>query len=217
MMIAVFAPASRSSAVNASVVVTNFAVPSARTCSDVRSPLAGCAVWPAFWKCAPAELKSPDAPPVGATELASHLPTEWMCRPWKPGVSLPGAVVSTVTVAKPPANSMSAVATVVPSASFSWAVSFSPLGSVWPACPCPLSLGEADGAGEPVQIDGVVPGDVAMGSFGLQALKARTGTANKAAAAAVLIMGKSLAGDRHDHARRLLGQLGAPRSPGRAQ
>src|ERR1700704_5114215 len=197
MMIAVFAPASRSSAVNASVVVTNFAVPAARTCSDVRSPLAGCAVWPAFWKCAPAELKSPGAPPVGATELASHLPTEWMCRPWKPGVSSPGAVVSTVTVAKPPANSMSAVATVVPSASFSWAVSFSPLVAA-------VALGDADGDGEPVQIDGVVPGDVAGCSGGLQALKASTGTANKAAAAAVLIMGQSLAGDRHDHARRLL-------------
>ncbi len=23
----------------------------------------------------------------GATELGSHLPTWWMCRPWKPGVS----------------------------------------------------------------------------------------------------------------------------------
>ena len=45
---------------------------------------------PATWKCPPAELKSPGAPPVGATELASHLPTEWMCRPWKPGVSSPG-------------------------------------------------------------------------------------------------------------------------------
>ena len=81
-----------------------------------------------------------------------------MCRPWKPGVSSPGAVVSTVTVAKPPANSKSAVATVVPSASFSWAVSFSPLGSFALAGPCQPSLAEAEGAGEPVQTDGVVPG-----------------------------------------------------------
>jgi hypothetical protein len=129
MMIAVLGPASRSSAVNASVVVTSFAVPSWRTCREARSPLAGCAVWPALWKCAPAERKSPGAPPVGAMELGSHFPMEWMCRPWKPGVSLPGVVVSTVTVAKPPVNSMSAVATVVPSASFSWAVSFSPLAA----------------------------------------------------------------------------------------
>jgi len=113
----------------------------------------------------------------------SHLPTEWMCRPWK-RASLTGAVVSTVTVAKPPANSMSAVATVVPSASFSWAVSFSPLGSVWPACPCPLSLGEADGAGEPVQMDGRSAGDVAWVRSDCKRSKARTGTANKAAAAA---------------------------------
>ena len=84
---------------NASVVVTSSPVPSSRTCSDVRSPLAGWPLWPGTWKCAPAELKSPGAPPVGATELASHLPTEWMCRPWKPGVSCTGAVVFTVTVA----------------------------------------------------------------------------------------------------------------------
>ena len=84
---------------NASVVVTSIAEPSSRTCSEVRSPLAGCPVWPGTWKCPPAELKSPGAPPVGATESASHLPTEWMCRPWKPGVSWPGAVVCTVTVA----------------------------------------------------------------------------------------------------------------------
>ena len=99
MMIDVFAPASRSSAVKASVVVTNSPEPSSRTCSDVRSPLAGCPLWPGAWKCAPAELKSPGAPPVGATELASHLPTEWMCSPWKPGDSWPGLVVLTVTVA----------------------------------------------------------------------------------------------------------------------
>jgi len=49
----------------------------------------------------------------------------------------------------------------------------------------------AVGDAEPVQIDGVVPGEVATGSFGLHALKARTGTANKAAAAAVLIMARA--------------------------
>lgn len=43
--------------------------------------------------------KLPGAPPVGATELGSHLPTWWMCRPWKPGVSLPTPVVAIVTVA----------------------------------------------------------------------------------------------------------------------
>lgn len=35
----------------------------------------------------------------GATEFGSHLPTWWMCRPWKPGVSLPTPVVAIVTVA----------------------------------------------------------------------------------------------------------------------
>src|SRR6478752_1338713 len=218
MMIAVFAPPSRSSAVNASVVVTNFAVPSWRTCSDVKSPLAGWLVWPAFWKCAPAELKSPGAPPVGATELASHLPTAWMCRPWKPGVNWPGSIVSTVTVAKPPVNSMSAVATGVPLASFSWAVSFSPVGA-GASVPCPpaLSPGDAEGAGEPVHTDGVVPGVVATGSFGAHALNATTGTAKKAAAATVFSMAKSLAGDRYHHARRLLRQLGDPRLHRRLQ
>src|SRR5689334_4590518 len=217
MMIAVFAPPVRSSAVNASVVVTNFAVPSPRTCSDTRSPLAGWPVWPAFWKCPPAELKSPGAPPVGATELASHLPTEWMCRPWNPGVSLPGVVVSTVTVAKPPANSMSAVATVVPSGDFSWAVSFSPLGAGLSPVEPWVSLADADGAGEPVQTEGVVPGEVAGCSGALHALKATTGTAKKAAAATVFSMRKSLAGDRYDHARRLLCELGESRLHRRLQ
>src|SRR3954467_3041103 len=222
MMIAVLAPPSRSAAVNASVVVINFAVPSWRTCSDVRSPLEGWLVWPAVWKCAPAELKSPGAPPVGATELASHLPTEWMCRPWNPGVNLPGAVVSTVTVAKPPVNSMSAVATAVPSASFSWAVSFSPLAAGPAPSPPSVSLGDADGDGEPVQTGGVVPGEVAGCSGALHALNATTGLAtaaatattgraNTAAPATGLSMCKSLAGDRYDHAWRLLGQLGDPR------
>ena len=54
-----------------------------------------------------------------------------------------------------------------------------------------------------------------MGSFGLHALKATTGTAKKAAAATVFSMRKSLAGDRDYHARRLLGQLGEPRLDGR--
>src|SRR4029077_13643578 len=158
-----------------------------------------------------AELKSPGAPPVGATKLASHLPTEWMCRPWKPGVSTPGAVVSPVRVAQPPGNSMSAVAPGVPLASFSWAVSFSPLATGAASCPPEPSPGEAEGDGEPVQTEGVVPGEGATGSFGLEGLKTRTGTAKKAAAATVFSMAKSLAGDRHDHARRLLGQLGDAR------
>ncbi len=49
-------------------------------------------------KCPPADKKSPGAPPVGAVELASHLPTEWMCTPWKPGLSWPVPVVSMVIV-----------------------------------------------------------------------------------------------------------------------
>src|SRR3954468_22015445 len=108
---------------------------------------------------------------------------------------------------------MSAVATVVPSASFSWAVSFSPLAAAWPVPPPspPPCSGDADGDVEPVQTDGVVPGCVATGSFGLQAHNASAGTANMAAAAAVLSMCKSLTGDRHDHARRLIYHLGDPR------
>ena len=108
-------------------------------------------------ECPPAERKSPGAPPVGATELGSHLPTEWMCRPGKPGVSLAGVVVWTVIVAKPPVKSMSAVATVVPSASFRWAVSFSPVAA-WPVV-CPPLVGDG-AAGD---TDGVVPGEVATG------------------------------------------------------
>src|SRR6478735_2046928 len=56
-----------------------------------------------------------------------------------------------------------------------------------------------------------------MGSFGLHALKATTGTAKKAAAATVFSMRKSLAGDRDYDARRLLGQLGDPRLDGRLE
>ena len=34
----------------------------------------------------PADMKSPGAPPIiASTEFGSHLPTSWMCRPWKPG------------------------------------------------------------------------------------------------------------------------------------
>ena len=89
----------KSALVKASVVVTSFAEPSERTSSDASSPLAGWPVWPDTCRCPPAELKSPRAPPVGATESASHLPTEWMCSPWKPGDRMPPATVSTVTVA----------------------------------------------------------------------------------------------------------------------
>ena len=45
-----------------------------------------------------------------------------MCIPWKPGDRTPVAVVSTVTVAKPPAKSMVALATGLPSADFNSAV-----------------------------------------------------------------------------------------------
>src|ERR1700759_2898449 len=107
---------------------------------------------------------------------------------------------------------MSAVATVAPSGDFSCALSFWPgvaTGEVesppWP------SVGDADGDPEPVHTGGVVPGEVATGSFGLHAAKTTTGTANTAATATGLSMRKSLAGDHHDHARRLLGQLGDPR------
>ena len=89
----------RSALVKASVVVTSLADPSDRTSSDVRSPLAGWPVCPGTCRCPPAELKLPGAPPLGATESASHFPTEWMCRPWKPGARMPPLTVSTVTVA----------------------------------------------------------------------------------------------------------------------
>ncbi len=89
----------RSALVKALVVVTSLAEPSDRTCNDVRSPLAGWLVWPGTCRCPPAELKLPGAPPLGATESASHLPTEWMCSPWNPGDRMPPAMVSTVTVA----------------------------------------------------------------------------------------------------------------------
>ena len=49
--------------------------------------------------------------PLGATELTSHLPTVWICNPCAPGVSLPGSVVWTMTVATPSRNSIVAAAT----------------------------------------------------------------------------------------------------------
>ena len=39
------------------------------------------------------------------------------------------------------------------------------------------------GAGEPVQIGGLVPGCVAMGSYGVQALSTATGATSRTAAA----------------------------------
>ena len=80
-------------------------------------------------------------------------------------------------------NSKSAVATVVPLAFLSWAVSFSPAGSASPS-PSAGAAG-ADGDGDPVQIDGVVPGCEPPARWGLQALKASAGTANKAATVTV--------------------------------
>src|SRR6478672_88636 len=217
MMSAVFAPPSRSSAVNASVVVTSIAEPSSRTCSEARSPLAGWAVWPATWKCAPALLKSPGAPPDGATEFGSHLPTEWMWRPWKPGASRPVATVLTVRVAKSPVNAISAVATVVPSGLLRSAVSVSLAVA---GCELsPLAPAFAEGLGEPVQTDGVVPGCVATGSYGLHALA--IGTMSAAAArrriGAEIGMPESLAGDHHDDSRWLLCEFGAPWLDGRFQ
>jgi putative aminopeptidase FrvX len=46
-----------------------------------------------------------------------------MCKPWKPGDSIPEATVSTVTVAYPLAKSMVTSATCLPSAVFIWVVS----------------------------------------------------------------------------------------------
>jgi len=47
-----------------------------------------------------------------------------MCKPWKPGESMPAATVSTVTVAYPLVKSMVASATCLPSAVLSCVVSF---------------------------------------------------------------------------------------------
>src|SRR4029077_19226293 len=97
------------------------------------------------------------------------------------------------------------------------AVSFSPLAAWFsPVWPFP-SVGDAEGDGEPVQTDGVVPGEVATGWGALHALKATTGTAKTATTETGLSMCKSLTGDRHDHARRLLGPLGDPRLHGRLE
>jgi hypothetical protein len=112
----------RSSAVNASVVATTFPEPSERTLSGVKSPLAGCSVRPPTCRWPPADSKSPAGPPVGATELASHLPTEWMCMPWLPGDRTPPATVSTVTVAYPFAKSIVALATGLPAGDFNSAL-----------------------------------------------------------------------------------------------
>ena len=151
MMIAVFSPVVRSSSVKASVVVTNIPTPSLRTCSTLKSPLGGCEVWPRAWKCSPAERKSPDAPPLGPTEFGSHLPTLWMCTPWNPGASRPWPLVAMVTVAYPLLKSNFAVATSVPSGVRRWVLK---LGTG-----CAASVPEAPaGAGDPVQIAGVVPG-----------------------------------------------------------
>ena len=96
-----------------------------------------------------------------------------MCRPWKPGVSCPGAVVWTVTVAKPPVNSNVG-------GGDRGAVGQFELGGELLAAAGPGRLRRlrprralADGAGEPVQTDGVVPGWVATGSLGLHALSDR--------------------------------------------
>src|SRR5882757_2858341 len=89
------------------------------------------------------------------------------------------------------------------------AVSFSPAGGA----SAPAPPGAPDGDGEPVQTGGVVPGWVATGSLGLHALA--TGTTSAAAASrrsgAEIGMPESLAGDRHDHARWLRGEIGSPR------
>ena len=72
------------------------------------------------------------------------------------------------------------------------------------------------GAGEPVQIGGVVPGPVATGSSGEHALSNATGTTTMMAAADFnelrgLTMGKSLTRDQHDYARWIFGDFGYPR------
>src|SRR5882757_1912046 len=89
------------------------------------------------------------------------------------------------------------------------AVSFSPGGGASASAP----PGAPDGGGEPVQTGGAVPGWVATGSLGLHALA--TGTTSAAAASrrngTEIGMPESLAGDRHDDARRLLGKRGCPR------
>src|ERR1700730_613910 len=205
IMIAVPGPASSCAAVNASVVVTSFADPLARASSELRSPLAGWVVCPGTWKCPPAEKKSPAGPRVGATEFGSHLPTAWMCIPWKPGVRMPSPIVSTVRVAKPPVKSNVPVAAGLPSAVDSWAVSF---------CPSPFAGWEvdADGDVDPVQTGGLVPGEVLGFWCGLQALSPRAGTANRTAAtAAGLTMAQSLSRDRHEQAGRQVGDFGPPK------
>src|SRR3954467_14539728 len=95
------------------------------------------------------------------------------------------------------------------------AVSVSPAGGASAS----LSPWPADGGGDPVQTGGVVPGWGAAGSVGLHALA--TGTTSAAAASrrsgAEIGMPESLAGDRHDHAWWLLGEVGSARLDGSLQ
>src|SRR5581483_251678 len=89
---------------------------------------------------------------------------------------MPPAVALTVIVAKPPVKSNSAVATGLPSGVARFAVSFLPLLSG------AADDGPEDGDEEPVQTDGGVPSVLLAFWFGLQALSANAGTANRTAA-----------------------------------
>ncbi|GBE65401.1 hypothetical protein MFM001_18630 [Mycobacterium sp. MFM001] len=80
-------------------------------------------------------------------------------------------MVSIVTVTKPLSNSNFAVATCTPVGDIKCVVRLS--GATGP----PLG-GVLAGAGDPVQTDGVVPGDVAGGWLGEQALSSATGAAS---------------------------------------
>jgi hypothetical protein len=80
-----------------------------------------------------------------------------MCNPWKPGVSTPTPVVWILTLALVLLNSNSAIATGVPSGAFRWVVMFFCADAAG-AASAPGVV--ADGAGDPVQIAGVVPGIV---------------------------------------------------------
>src|SRR5699024_4868264 len=127
---------------------------------------------------------APGAPPPGGSESASHLPTPWMCMPWKPGVRMPALVVCTVMVAYslPPSlvNSKVAVATWPPSGVARCATRLSV--SLAP----PGSLAAPDGAADPVQMAGVVPGASDGCSLGgLHAADSTTGVAKRTAARAL--------------------------------
>jgi hypothetical protein len=106
-----------------------------------------------------------------------------MCIAWKPGGRTFSSVVSTVTVANPPLNSIVAFATCLPSGVASFAVSFREAPDELDAVVLTDVL-DGPGAGEPVHTDGVVPGELLGFWFGLQALSARAGTARNAAATA---------------------------------